>query len=651
MKPEPIPAQFSLGVCYYPEHWPSDRWAVYARQMRELGLSFVRIGEFAWSRLEPEPGRFDWAWLDDAIETIAAERLEVVLCTPTATPPAWLVRAHPEMLPLDPNGEVRDFGARRHYDFASPVYRAECRRIVTELAQRYGEHPAVAGWQVDNEFGDHETGVSYGPASAVAFREWLATRYGTLGALNEAWGAVFWSQEYRDWAEIDPPNLTVTEPNPSHVLDYRRFASDMVAEFLELQVEILREHAPGRWITHNYMRLCPEFDHFRNARSLDFVSLDVYPTGAVAFSPLSERDQLRWSRTGHPDLIAFNHDLHRGLKHGQAHWVMEGQAGHINWAPSNPLPADGAVALWTAQAYAHGASCVSSFRWRAATAAQEIMHSGLLRHDETFDRGAEELRGLALLGLDNDSITNDVVLLHDYDCLWIQTAQQHSAGADYWEQMMLFYTALRSLGVDVDVRHPDDDFSRYRVIVAPALQIVGADRARRFARCAEQSQLVFGPRAAFRTPSGRVHEDGQPGPLRDVVGWRLLNFDGLAPGMLQHVDGHDVTTWAESYRLAGGTALAMYDDGPLAGQAAVVHHGNAVTIGAWSPTLVRTHLRRVLSAAGIACADMPEGVRRSRRGPYEIWLNFNEEAISVDAGNSVAGVSFRMTPRIPDKSG
>jgi beta-galactosidase len=635
-----IPESFSLGVCYYPEQWPADRWERYARQMRELGLTYVRIAEFAWSRIEPREGEYDWTWLDDAIAVLAGEGLRIVLCTPTATPPAWLIRKHPEILPVDVHGHIRQFGSRRHYDIASPVYREQARRIARAIAERYGRHPAVAGWQIDNELGDHETGLSYTAASRDGFRCWLKQRYGSLAALNAAWGTVFWSQEYGDWSEIGLPIRTVAAPNPSHRLDFRRFCSDMVAEFLELQVAVVREHSPGRWITHNYMRLCPEFDHYRNARELDFASWDVYPTGAVELAPLSDAEKVRWARTGHPDLIAFNHDLYRGLKPGRAHWVMETQAGQINWAPSNPLPAPGAVALWAAEAYAHGAGCVSYFRWRAGTAAQELMHSGLLRHDETLDRGGEEVRDLDLRGLPNNPIDADVVLLHDYDSLWIYEEQPHGERADYWEQMLLFYSALRSLGVDVDVRHPDDDLAGYRLIVAPALQIVDEARAERFIEVGRNAFMVFGPRTAVRTASGRVHESGQPGPLRPQLGCSLLNVDGMRPGLTVLAGGHAVETWAESFRVLDGDALVRYDDGPLAGDAAVVRKECAVTIGAWSPGLIRATLRDVLAEAGIAMQDLAPGVRYSCRGNREIWLNFNQFPVTIRESLSLDPVSY-----------
>ena len=636
-------ATFALGVCYYPEHWPPARWPVYARQMRELGLQYVRIAEFAWSRMEPTPGRWEWDWLDAAIESLAAEGLRVVLCTPTATPPAWLVQAQPTILPVDREGRVRTFGARRHYDVASPTYRAESRRITRAIAERYGRHPAVVGWQTDNEFSDHDTVLSYSSAARLGFREWLGERYRDLDELNTAWGAVFWSQEYSAWEQIELPNLAVAEPNPSQMLDFRRYCSELVVRFQEEQVAILRELSPGRWVTHNFMRLTPDFDHYRVAECLDFVSWDSYPTGGVSFSTLSPTEQLAYARSGHPDLVSVNHDLYRGLKGGRSFWVMEQQAGQINWAPSNPLPAAGAVGLWTAQAWAHGASVVSYFRWRAATVAQELLHSGLLRHDETLDRGGAEVAQLdALRGLPNAEAPAAVALLHDYESLWVYDEQPHSQGARYWEQFQLFYQALRRLGVDVDIRHPQHDLSSYRLVVAPALQLVGEQRAARLATVAERARLLVGPRTGYRTPTGRVHEEGQPGPLAATLGCKLLNFDGLPPGLTVQVGQHVAETWAESYRLTGGTASHLYSSGPLAGQPAVVVNAGATTLGAWSATLVTEVLEALLDDVRVPIVRLPDGVRRTRRAGRTLWQNFTERAVELPDGSRLEAVGWRL---------
>ncbi|BDP40730.1 beta-galactosidase [Deinococcus aetherius] len=655
------PHHLLLGSCDYPEHVPRDCWETYARRQRELGLTFVRLAEFAWSRLEPRPGEFDWAWLDEAVEAYHREGLRVVLCTPTATPPAWLIRTHPEILPVDEEGRVREFGSRRHYDFASPVYREHSRRITRAMAERYGQHPAVVGWQTDNEFACHGTGRSYGGASAAAFPGWLRERYGTLDALNEAWGNVFWSMEYGDWGQIKPPNLTVTEANPAHILDFSRFASDQIASFQREQVDLLRELSPGRFVTHNFMIFESGFDHYEVARGLDFATWDNYPTGMLEFFAqgiVGEEDRNHFARTGHPDLVGWNHDVYRGLLRGAGRlgregegtpngfWVMEQQCGQVNWAPFNPLPADGAVALWTAQAWAHGADVVSYFRWRAATMAQEVLHSGLLRHDETPDRGYAEVAALNQARFPLGEVPARVALLHDYESLWLLGAQPHSASLSYWAQTVTYYRALRSLGVDVDILHPDADLGGYAVVVAPAITLATEERAVRWATAVEGgARLVCGPRTGFRTPSGQAWAQGQPGPLAELLGVRLLQFDSLRSGLTQKVAGPEgdfqAHAWAESYRLAGAEATHTYVGGPQGGLPAVTRQGRATVIGAHSDALIRAVLRDVLAEAGVETVDLPDGVRLSRRAGVTLVQNWNPEAVTWE-GRTLAPVSFEV---------
>ncbi len=218
-----------LGVCYYPEHWPESWWANDAKRMRELGISFVRIGEFAWSRMEPSRGAYDFGWLDRAIEVLGDAGLKVVLGTPTATPPKWLMDEHPDIAPVDEHGIARSFGSRRHYSFSSETYHHETKRIVEVLAKRYGKHPAIAGWQTDNEYGCHNTVLSWGAEDLKAFQNWLRKAYQTTDQLNEAWGNVFWSMEVTNFDQITLPHLTVTETNPAARLDFWRFQSSQVA--------------------------------------------------------------------------------------------------------------------------------------------------------------------------------------------------------------------------------------------------------------------------------------------------------------------------------------------------------------------------------------------------------------------------------------
>ncbi len=365
-----------LGVCYYPEHWPESLWADDARRMRAMGIGYVRIGEFAWSRIEPEAGRLELAWLRRALDTLGAAGLKVVLGTPTATPPKWLMDRHPEIAPVDREGRPRGFGSRRHYSFSSDLYWRESARIVEILAREFGTHAAVAGWQTDNEYGCHDTILSWGEADLRAFRDWLRRRYQTPERLNEAWGAVFWSMEVDTFDAIALPHLTVTEPNPAARLDFWRFSSEQVSAYNRMQVEIIRAHSPDRFVTHNFMGFSHDFDHFACAAPLDFASWDSYPIGFVESFPFTQAERLRWARTSHPDIAPFHHDLYRGVGRGRW-WVMEQQPGPVNWAPWNAIPRPGQVRLFTWEALAHGAEVVSFFRWRQAPFAQEQMHAGL----------------------------------------------------------------------------------------------------------------------------------------------------------------------------------------------------------------------------------------------------------------------------------
>ena len=299
----------SLGVCYYPEHWPEEIWARDAQQMVETGLTWVRIGEFAWSRLEPQPGQFDWGWLDRAIATLGQAGLKVILGTPTATPPRWMLDKYPDMLGHTSAGEIRKFGSRRHYCFSHAPYRDEARRIARLMAERYGTNPTIAAWQTDNEYDCHDTAISYSVHAKRAFQDWCAQRYQSPQALNAAWGNVFWSMEYDSFDQLDLPNQTVTEPNPSHVLAFRRFSSDQVVLFNRVQCDEIRKYS-DRPIIHNFMGRITAFDHYDLGADLDISSWDSYPMGfcSTVWAPMKPRKRIiyaRATRTFKPSTMIF----------------------------------------------------------------------------------------------------------------------------------------------------------------------------------------------------------------------------------------------------------------------------------------------------------------------------------------------------------
>ena len=635
-----------LGVCYYPEHWPEDAWAEDARRMADLGLTWVRIGEFAWSRFEPARGRFDWGWLDRAIDTLARAGLEVVMCTPTAAPPKWLVDERPEILPWDAEGRVRGFGSRRHVCLTSPAWREETERICAIVAGRYGRHAAVAGWQLDNEYGCHDTVLSYAPHCRTAFRDWLRQRHGTVRALNEAWGTVFWSQEYADFDQIDLPVSTVTEANPAHLLDYRRFASDQVAAYHRLQAGIVRSRSPGRFIAHNFMGFFTGFDHFAVGRELDVAAWDSYPLGFTdQRMGLDDGERARFARTGHPDAAAFHHDLYRAVGRGRW-WVMEQQPGPVNWADHNPSPRPGMVRLWTWEALAHGAETVSYFRWRQVPFAQEQMHAGLHRPDGRPDDGAGEARRVAEelariscppraaepapLAADGPASRRaPVALVYDYPAAWLFDIQPQGKGFDYRNLVMAFYTAARRLGLDVDVAAPGAELSGYALVMAPSLPI--AEDAALAALRGTDAVMVLGPRSGSRTADFRIPPELPPGPFKAHLPLTVTRVESLPAGVPDEVCFHGrrypVRRWRE--RLDGAaSATAAYADGGVAAAAAGRWH----YLGFWpDPEFLADYLERLLTARGVLTRRLPETLRLRRRDDLTFAFNYGGEAVRAPA--------------------
>ncbi len=637
-----------LGVCYYPEHWPEALWAEDARRMREFGIAWVRIGEFAWSRIEP--ARDDWRfdWLDRAVDTLAGAGLQIVMCTPTATPPKWLVDERPAILPFDAAEQPRRFGSRRHYCFSSPAFAAEAARISEVVARRYGSHPAVHAWQLDNEYGCHDTVLSYSPAAKARFRAWLEARFGSIAALNEAWGTVFWSQDYRHFGEIDPPNLTVAEANPAHRLDWRRFASDEVVRFNAEQAAIVRAHSPGRRVTHNFMGFFSDFAHQPVAADLDFASWDSYPLGFTdqRMPWLTPEERRRYARTGHPDVAAFHHDLYRGISPDGSFWVMEQQPGPVNWAPHNPAPAKGMVRLWTLEAMAHGAEVVSYFRWRQAPMAQEQCHAGLNRPDGALDQGGEEAavaaREIAALGLAAQPTRQaPVALVFDEAAHWALSIQPQGAGFDYWALVFAFYTALRRLGLDVDIKRPGQPLDGYRLVVAPSLPIL--EEPALAALEATGARLVIGPRTGSRDRHHRIPDGLAPGPLQRLLPLQVTRVESL-PAVLEdrltwRNHAFPVVVWRERIE-SRLLPEARFADG----EGAVFRLGPASYLGFWPSTeFLLAYLAAECDATGLSTTDLGPHLRTRRRGALTFTFNRGPDAVRLGDGATLApaGVAWR----------
>jgi len=627
-----------LGTCYYPEHWPQDQWLEDAKRMVDLGLKIVRVGEFAWSRFEATPNNLSFDWMDQAVDTLGSQGLNVVMCTPTATPPRWMVDRHPDMLAVDANGHVRKFGSRRHYCFSHAAYRQESVRIADIMAKHYAKHEAVTAWQIDNEYSCHDTVISYSDAAKIGFQQWLEAKYSSIDALNEAWGNVFWSMEYGSFSQIELPNLTVTEPNPTHCLDFQRYSSDQVVIYNRAQADAIRQHTDAPLI-HNYMGRIVDFDHFKVGDDLDIASWDSYPLGfLVDRTDASAEWKKRFERQGDPDLQAFHHDLYRAVGKGRW-WVMEQQPGPVNWAPNNPAPLDGMVRLWTFEAIAHQAEAVCYFRWRQAPFAQEQMHAGLLRPDSrpsaVFDEVAQASNEMTQLG-DVVPTQAKVALIFDYESCWAWQTQPLGEDFDYFVLCFEFYRSLRRNGLTVDILPPSlNSLDGYSLVLAPGLLawpdgLLG--ELRRFGGLA-----LLGPRAGSKTENLSIPDSLPPAiPEFDCKVSYVETFPSGSERML--VKGGAIRTWLETVETNEAVTEKTQD-----GKAVLIGDSKLRYLAGWPDASAMARIIASLaSEAGLEAMAMPEGVRRRCTGSHEFVFNHNAEAVEF-AGQTIeaAGVVIR----------
>lgn len=626
-----------LGTCYYPEHWPRERWEIDAGLMADAGISVVRIGEFAWSRLEPKPGQLEFEWLDEAFDVLQKASLSIVLGTPTATPPKWLVDRMPEMLAADENGRPRGFGSRRHYCFSHTGYRQECARITTLLAERYGKHEALEAWQTDNEYGCHDTVLSYSEAARSGFRRWLADKYKDVGALNQAWGNVFWSMEYNAFDEVELPNLTVTEPNPAHALDFYRYSSDQVIAFNRLQTEIIRTRSPGRAIGHNFMGSFTDFDHYAVSQDLDMVTWDSYPIGFLDRDSSSQETKKRYLGVGDPDLQAFHHDLYRtcgDMRAGDgkgAWWVMEQQPGTVNWAPFNPAPEKGALRLWAFEAFAAGAEVVSYFRWRQPSFAQEQMHEALLLPNGDKNEGwytcQQVAAQLETLDAAVEPHRTDIALVFDYESAWAWNIQPQGADFSHLETVLRFYRKLRQAGANVDIVPPSAAAVKgRRLVVIPALFSASEELVDELSR--SDAVVVLGPRTGSKTPNFQIEPDLPPGAFKKLIDVTIKHVESrpaFAPVECEN------TALLEGWRefLALGPDVTTLVN-TVDGHPAHVTNGRVHYIaGRPGPRMADQIVRRTMREAGIEPLDLPPDVRIRDNGGVRYVFNYGPEAVYV----------------------
>ncbi|MGW7024986.1 beta-galactosidase [Streptomyces decoyicus] len=624
-----------FGGDYNPEQWPEEVWAEDLKLMKAAQVTMVTAGIFSWARVEPRPGAWDFGWFDRVMDGLAGAGIAVCLATMTASPPPWLSRAHPEILPEDADGRRRWPGGRQHYCPSSPVYRAHAVRLVEQLAARYAGHPALALWHVGNEYGCH-TRQCYCEVSADDFRRWLRARYGSVDALNAAWSTAFWSQAYGDFDEVLPPRTAPTFPNPAQQLDYLRFGDEALRACYLAEKAVLERVTPHIPVTTNLMPQHKPVDAFAWSAHMDTMALDFYQ------DPHVPDDHIR---------AGYVFDLMRSARSGQPWMLLEQAPGAVNWRPRNGPKPPGAMRLWSWQAVAQGADAVLYFQWRQSLGGAEKFHSAMLPHGGTDTRIFREVSALgrelaSVPGIEGTRSRAEVALLADWHSWWaLELDSKPSTALDHSRIALDHYRPLFEAGVACDVVPPQRELSGYRLVVAPNLYLLTADDAQRLASYVRDGgQLLVSFFSGIVDAHDRVHPGGCPAPLRELLGLRVEEFWPLDEGRSVAV-GDGVRTgradlWSEVIDLEGAEALAHFTDGDLAGRPAVTRHtygrGTVWYVGTrLDAALMRALLDDVRAAAGVApvLPDLPEGVQATVRegvgGRYVFLLNHGARTVEV----------------------
>lgn len=523
-----------LGTCYYPEHWPENLWEEDLERMLECGIQVIRIAEFAWSKVEPYEGVFTYEFFDRFLDLAREKGMKVIFCTPTATPPAWLTEKYPEVLNGTIDGVLFRHGGRRHYNYNSPVYQEKTRIITEAFASHYGPHPAVIGWQIDNEL-NCERDEFYSEGDTAAFRVFLQKKYGSLDKLNEAWGTTFWNQTYTDWKEVHIPRTTPSNnTNPHEVLDYTRFISDSACRYAKLQSDIIRKYVkPGDFITTN--GLFSNLDNQRMAgESLDFIMYDSYPNFAF-----TKENYEKFSATLQDRMWSRNLTEVRAVSPNFG--IMEQQSGANGWnnRMAAPTPKPGQMTLWTMQSAAHGADYVSYFRWRTCTMGTEIYWHGILDYSGRENRRLREVREIhrkfqAISEAAGSRYEARTAVLKDYDNIWDAQLDIWHGDVDRLSQQSLFLAAQKShTPMDYVYLREDttaEDLKKYQVIFYPHPVIVNQQRAAILEEYVEAGGcLVLGCRSGYKDMTGKCVMDRLPGLLAKISGTDIPEYTRVNP--------------------------------------------------------------------------------------------------------------------------
>lgn len=646
-KPEKL---IETGVYYYPEAWNPEQWDRDFANMEKMGFEFTHFAEFAWAQLEPTEGKYDFGWLDKAVELAAKHHMKVIMCTPSATPPVWLTRKYPEVLVQLPNGQTAMHGTREHYSWSSPKYQELTRKIVEAMAKHYANDSRIWGWQIDNE-PSHYGSLDYNPAAQASFRNWLKNKYQTIDKLNAAWGTAFWSGVYTDFEQIEMPNegrLISGVASPTSQLDMKRFNADECAAFIELQNKAIKENVgKNQFVTTNFMNGHTDVDPWRS-KNLDFISYTVYP---VAGYTEGVGDQ--GFRLGDPWRISFANDFFRSLKGVTG--VMELQPGQVNWGSYNPQPYPGAVRMWLWNAFAGGLDFICSYRFRQPAYGGEQFHYGMVGTDgvtplnggKQYSQFMSEIRELRKQYKPNAAMPKEyaarkTAMVYNMDNVWETTLQPQTFQWNERAHIAKYYNALKLLTAPVEIVSEDKDLSAYPFVVIPACQMVDKALVDKWTKYAENGgHLIVTVRTGLKDRNGHFPEGEWACSISNLIGAKIVMNDMLGGNKTAKVTmagkEYSWNNWGDMLEPAKGTEVwANFADQFYAGLPTVSNRklgkGTVTYIGTDTDDgkLEQAVLKKVFETNGVVVQELPEGVMINWRDGFWIACNYSSSNVALD---------------------
>lgn len=637
----------NTGIYYYPEQWDESQWERDIKNISEMGYEFVHLAEFAWYKMEPVEGNYEFTWLDKVVELCVKYHLKVVMCTPSATTPAWMRINYPETFIMDGHYIRAENGTRGLASITNFKYRKFVENMVTALAKRYGQNKNIIGWQIDNE----PPAISdYSDASQTAFKLWLKNKYKTIDALNTSWGGAFWSQWFHNFDEVIIPNTNLVGwwgNNPHALLDFKRYSADSQAEFLDFQAGILRNYINNnQYITTNYTAISTGADA-RRTKKLDFATYTAYPNGGD-----HNIGDLGF-RLGNSNLILFASEYYKTTNGITG--VMEIQPGPVNWGSYNPLLLPGTVRMWLYHTFAAGGKLACSYRFRQVLYGSEQYHSGVMQTDgvtpsaggEDYVQFMKEIRELRKkyepdTKLPEKLASRSTAILWDLENYWTIDRQRQTQQWEAWNYPVKFLATVKSLGAPTAIISESADFSKYRFLIVPAYEMVDETLIKKWQDYVENGgNLIITCRTATKNRQRHLWEGKIAEPISNLTGASIQGIDMLSPygngEVLMDPQQYKWNNWAELLEAQKNTqVLATYNNQFYKGKAAVVKHkvgiGTVTYIGVDTDdfTLEKEILRKTYEAGGATTEDYPEGVYVYWRDGFHIAVNYSSNEYSMN---------------------